>query len=432
MTGGPADSCEMCREVRRNTVGASGLDDPSPPRLVMRWSGLDVMAGLGSLTPGYALVVPHRHAPSSGDLPAGERSRLHVLARAVAAQIERVFACRVTLVEHGSSGKEAGHRGGGCITHCHIHLFPLPPEADARALVPPGAHPVDGLGPLIKAADARRNYYYCSWAPSFHYLTLEPPAVSQYARRVWAEIVGLPDTWDWAAFPYIENCHITIRELRRDEARMNETIGAEVLDETLATYENNAARYAADTEQFADDSALPHQIDHLLNATTGPVLDAGAGAGRDAHYMAARGRPVVAMDASASLLTQVKWSAPFSRLVADIRDIPLADCSVGAIWCSAVLLHLGGADVRRSLDELHRVLRPGGIMQISVKEGRGLVSEQLGESGEVRHFFLYELPELRALVEEAGFEVTRAWTEEESNSGRSAQSWVKVLATRRY
>ncbi|MEV2242137.1 methyltransferase domain-containing protein [Micromonospora sp. NPDC049891] len=419
-------TCELCQEVEHNAA-ASSAPGTRQHRLIMRDSGMDVMAGLGSLVPGYALVVPHRHVPSSGDLLPEERSLLHGTARSVAALIQRVFDCRVVMVEHGSSGKEVAQRGGGCITHCHLHLFPLPVTADPQSLVPPGSRVIHDLEPLAAAASRQENYYFCSWLPSTRYLTSKPPPVSQYARRAWARLVNLSDMWDWAAFPYIENCHITISELRRNEARVSHTTEIDVIKETIAAYEANAVGYAAATDSFAANSTLPSQIDELLEVTEGPVLDAGAGAGRDAHHMARTGRPVIALDASASLLGQVRWSDEFHRVVADIRALPLADSSVGAIWCSAVLLHLGQQDIPRALDELHRVLRRGGLMQVSVKEGRGVVSEPLGRSGAIRHFFLYELSDLCTFANNAGFDVTRAWTEEEDSSGRTLQRWAKTL-----
>ncbi|MTK04523.1 methyltransferase domain-containing protein [Micromonospora sp. CP22] len=420
-------TCELCQEVRRNAAASPAPVTQQQHRLIMREAGLDVMAGLGSLVPGYALVVPHRHVPSSGDLLPEERDLLHRTACSVAALIQRVFDCRVVMVEHGSSGKEAGQIGGGCITHCHLHLFPLPLAADPQSLVPPGSSAIDDLEPLATAASRQENYYFCSWLPATRYLNLEPPPVSQYARRAWARLMNLSDMWDWAAFPYIENCRITVSELRRDEAHMRHTTEIDILSETIAAYEANAVGYAAATNSFATNSTLPGQIDELLKATGGPVLDAGAGAGRDAHHMARTGRSVIALDASASLLGQVKWSSKFHRVVADMRSLPLANASVGAIWCSAVLLHLGQQDLQRALDELHRVLWRGGIMQVSVKEGRGMVSEPLGRSDTIRHFFLYELSELCAFADSAGFDIIRAWTEEEDSSGQTLQRWAKTL-----
>ncbi|MEV0153281.1 methyltransferase domain-containing protein [Micromonospora sp. NPDC050686] len=421
-------SCELCLEVQRGDHSPSRpatVEDSS--RLVFRVAGVDVMAGLGSLEPGYVLVLPHRHVPSSGDLSTPERSLLHATARATAYLIERVFQHRVLIVEHGSSGKAAGQAGGGCITHCHLHLFPVPWDTDPLVMVPPDAHPVAGLNLLAEAAARRQNYYYRSSLSDGGYLAVGSELVSQYARRIWAEILGMPDTWDWAAFPYIENCHLTIKELRRDEAHMRERLSAEILDETLAAYASNASRYAAATEEFAGNSTLPAQLDELLAATRGVVLDAGAGGGRDSDYVAAAGRLAIAMDASAALLTELTWARDFSRLVADIRSIPLADSSVGAIWCSAVLLHLDPTGAAQALRELRRVLDPDGLMQVSVKEGRGIRTEALIGTTAVRHFFLYELQELTAMAESAGFEVVKAWVEEEDSSGKTLQRWAKAV-----
>lgn len=420
----------MCLEVELNGRAAAGRPvevGESMPRLILRTDGIDVMAGLGSLAPGYTLLVPHRHVPSSGDLEPHERAVLHATARVVGQEIEKVFGCRVALVEHGSSGKASGRSGGGCITHCHLHLLPLARDVDPEILVPRESHRIDDLSPLVTAASRRENYYYCSWFASGGHFSTNPQLSSQHARRIWAHSLGQPDQWDWALFPYIDNCRITVESLRPSEAHMSERLSAAIVDETIATYTGNAARYAADTEKFAVNSTLPGQMDALLKATTGPVLDAGAGAGRDAEYMAATGRTVIALDASGTLLTELEWDHAFGRVVGDVRRIPLADSSVGAIWCSAVLLHLGQRDVRHALRDLARVLRPGGLMQISVKRGRGMRTEPLADSGTLRHFFLYDADQLCAMAVAAGLEVVRTWTEDEDGSARTLQNWAKIV-----
>jgi SAM-dependent methyltransferase len=52
-----------------------------------------------------------------------------------------------------------------------------------------------------------------------------------------------------------------------------------------------------------------------------------------------------------------------TTLVGDATRIPLADCSVGVVLCMEVLQHI--LDTTRVLEEMKRVLRPGGLMILS-------------------------------------------------------------------
>jgi SAM-dependent methyltransferase len=54
------------------------------------------------------------------------------------------------------------------------------------------------------------------------------------------------------------------------------------------------------------------------------------------------------------------YATPFVQFVADAHAIPLADASVDAVWVQAVLEHV--LDPVRVVDEIRRVLKPGGIV----------------------------------------------------------------------
>ena len=115
------------------------------------------------------------------------------------------------------------------------------------------------------------------------------------------------------------------------------------------------------------------------------------------------------------------------KLEGDIRSIGLLDRSVGAIWCSAVLLHLDEVDVARSLREFHRVLREDGLLQIAVKAGTGRCTETFPGSPYRRHFFYYRTEDVLRLAEEAGFDVKETWTEHEDGGELRSVRWLKAL-----
>lgn len=100
------------------------------------------------------------------------------------------------------------------------------------------------------------------------------------------------------------------------------------------------------------------------------VLELGAGQGRDALYLARQGFSVHATDFSESALGQLRLHAQRDGLddrvtaaLHDVRDpLPPADATVGAVYANLLLnMALSRAELRSLVNEIRRVLRPGGI-----------------------------------------------------------------------
>jgi SAM-dependent methyltransferase/diadenosine tetraphosphate (Ap4A) HIT family hydrolase len=432
--------CDLCEEIRlggtaQTGVGASvGRQDGGFSRLIRRTSVVDVLAGLGAVIPGYTLIVPRRHVRSIGELSLPEITHAFDAARVMGRRVTRAFGSSVVIVEHGSSGQDYGP-SGACIEHAHMHLFPLDSGTDASRFALPESERVDDVAELSALARRHRNYYYCAWGSSAGYVVADPPLESQHARRIWSEVVGRRDEWDWALFPFMENARLTVTRLRRDDlscADAHPSLTEAELNETLKAYNSAADWYASRTRTFPEDSSLKAEMDDLAAHTTGPILDAGAGAGRDSVYFANLGRRVIAVDASAALLRHIPVNPKIEVILGDVRALPLETASVGGIWCSAVLLHLGREDAIKALREFFRVLRPGGLAQVSVKEGTGHASSPMASDVELRrHFFFYEGDDLKQLANLACFRVIKTWTEEEVDSAATVQRWVKVLLEKR-
>ena len=118
------------------------------------------------------------------------------------------------------------------------------------------------------------------------------------------------------------------------------------------------------------------------------VLDAGAG---DAPY-----RPLFA---HCSYLTQDWPGSPHAGarrvdVVADLHDLPADLGDLDLVVCTEVLEHV--ADPGQVLAELHRVLRPGGALLLTVPFVAGLHEEPYD-------FYRYTSHALRMLHERAGF-----------------------------
>ena len=178
---------------------------------------------------------------------------------------------------------------------------------------------------------------------------------------------------------------------------------------SLDFYRERASEYAALRQVFANRSHPEFREDRDLYlrlaelASPGPGLDCGCGAGAlEMSYLAELGFEMFGLDAVPENIEIARRLRPelSGRLqVADIADpLPFDDGSFVVVLCNAVIQHLPRESVFGNvLPEFARVLRPGGVLQLMFKPGRGVataVDGAYGNSGVARSFVLYEEQEL--------------------------------------
>jgi SAM-dependent methyltransferase len=111
-------------------------------------------------------------------------------------------------------------------------------------------------------------------------------------------------------------------------------------------------------ERLADDAAA--DLTGRLDGRT--VLDLGCGPGHYTRALLAAGARVVPLDAFLDELF-LPGGPPPGALVGDARRLPLADASIDGVLCSNMLEHT--SEPLAVIDELERVVRPGGWMWLS-------------------------------------------------------------------
>ncbi|WP_049934036.1 class I SAM-dependent methyltransferase [Halarchaeum acidiphilum] len=160
----------------------------------------------------------------------------------------------------------------------------------------------------------------------------------------------------------------------------------------------------------------PDVVDFVEGRSGARGLDLGCGNGRHAELLADACDAVVGVDASAGLLAEARtraaekgYDADLALVRGDAQRVPLRDDAIDLAVYVATLHHLPSRDARvASLDDLARVLTPGGEALLSVwstthdrfegREGFDTTVEWTLPGGDVepRFYHIYDPDEFRA------------------------------------
>lgn len=102
------------------------------------------------------------------------------------------------------------------------------------------------------------------------------------------------------------------------------------------------------------------------------VLDAGSGTGRNAAYLQSAGREVICYDVARSALIRSRdESGVTNTLHGRIEALPFTDSSFDAAICTSVLESVTDQAACAAVEELRRVVRPGGHLLIVAASAEG-------------------------------------------------------------
>lgn len=102
----------------------------------------------------------------------------------------------------------------------------------------------------------------------------------------------------------------------------------------------------------------------LDHGPTGDALDAACGTGRHTTALVARDFKTIGVDQSPEMVAVARQKVPEAEFrIGDLENLPLDDSSVDLAVCGLALTHL--PDLPAGINELARVIRPGGRLIIS-------------------------------------------------------------------
>jgi TDG/mug DNA glycosylase family protein len=186
---------------------------------------------------------------------------------------------------------------------------------------------------------------------------------------------------------------------------------------TIEIYEEHGAEWAGRRKAVRQADAVS------FGRTVAPGtlrIDLGCGAGR---YTGDLGRPVIGLDASATMLALCRHQVPEALLVeGDLEELPFGPQCLGGGWANMSYLHVPKVRLPAALADLHRVLVVGATVDIQVLhgtyEGNALAGDDVGG----RFFAAWETGHLEDVLVGAGFEVTHLEVEAEVVRARAVRS----------
>lgn len=180
---------------------------------------------------------------------------------------------------------------------------------------------------------------------------------------------------------------------------------------------------------------LDQLLDGYLPATDARLrlLDVGCGTGHQLAQWSAAGYDVAGVDGSDAMLAQARQNNPDAELQqADVQQLPFSDGSFDRVTSIEVLRYL--PDPTRSIEEMARVLRPGGVCLATAApllslNGYALVNRialalPIGDLTRLKQFFTTSA-RLRRQFLDAGFSDVRI-----HGVYLGPLSWIERLAPR--
>ena len=194
-------------------------------------------------------------------------------------------------------------------------------------------------------------------------------------------------------------------------------------ERTIAFYDQEAPVYSGASAQAENTPMLQEFVSRLPAGAA--VLDFGCGSAWAANRFRELGFRVSAFDGSAGLAAEARRKYGIDVTVGRFEDFgETGTCD--AIWASFCLLHDSRSAMKGHLARLHRALTPGGQLYLGLKEGTGEHRDSLD-----RLYVYYSEPEIRDLLEAAGFGIDRVIRDRNKGYDGSDVRELHIFAVRR-
>ena len=200
-------------------------------------------------------------------------------------------------------------------------------------------------------------------------------------------------------------------------------------ERSVQEFTHQAASFEAPGSHFADIGVLDWIAGHVAVRSSDRILDVAGGTGQLGRHLARSGRLCVVADITPAMLEQGAQAVGeqgrndvvFVR--ADASDLPFPDAQYEVVVSRFALHHL--ADIGAVLDEMRRVLTPGGsvtLIDTMAEAGPvGVRTDELERLRDPSHIRCPRPTELAALLADRGLRVV---SEANRDERLEAESWL--------
>jgi len=171
---------------------------------------------------------------------------------------------------------------------------------------------------------------------------------------------------------------------------------------TLETYKKIAAARAATRDINFWNRAFTQFQQYLPH---GKVLDVGCGCGRDAPFFLQAQYDYTGIDLCDEMIQEAKNRAPAASFIKmNMYNLDFPSQNFDGIWAPASLIHIPKKNLERVLNEIKRVMKPGAVSFMAMKEGNGekIVHKSVDDK---RFYAFYHGDEFASLLENQGFHI---------------------------
>ncbi len=190
---------------------------------------------------------------------------------------------------------------------------------------------------------------------------------------------------------------------------------------TLGHYDANAESFWEGTKDHDVTQNREAFLSACIQGKSLDILDFGCGPGRDVKYFKELGHLPIGLDGSKEFCRFARHYTNCPILQQTFLNLELPKAEFDGIFANASLFHIPSQELPRILNELHRTLRPGGILFSSNPRGNGE-----GWQGQ-RYGHYMELKTSHSFLEAAGFEIVHHYYRP-SGKPRHEQHWLAIVS----
>jgi ubiquinone/menaquinone biosynthesis C-methylase UbiE len=194
-----------------------------------------------------------------------------------------------------------------------------------------------------------------------------------------------------------------------------------ITEKTRRTYDKIAKHFS---EEHFDTNWWKQEFSIFQKLIKGKkVIDIACGAGRDAVLFEKARFDYTGIDNSPGMLREArKRSEKAKFMLMDFYNLKFKPKTFDGFWAAAAILHAPKRRVRKILQNIKKIIKPGGIGFISIKEKRSLdegMIQQNKYGGIERYFAFYADREFMHVLHDVGFKIVKRY-----RTKRKGEIWL--------